>query len=239
MTGHGFFIHMIDNTYIMKTKMINIFFHCLSVTLIIFYCEHAAFAGDDRSFDRNALAADNTYIILQPYMHFIQDNCTDLTAYIMNGSTHEIVIPHTNLICISRIRINDQHARRCIDSTIDHIAQLIVLHLSYRFGTFIIPDLTFSQTCIPHPIKNIRLSCLCKYKYCPMTLHHRNQVFIFSRNIQHLHFFQIDLRILSKILKPGKNNLIGKNLLFHFLKPPITCLQKNNSYFLYKNNYNI
>ena len=85
-----------------------------------------------------------------------------------------------------------------------------MLDLPGRFRALVVPDLTVSQTRIPHLIEHIRITCLHESQRGPVGFHRRDQILVLSGNIQHLDLFQIHRRILGEILQPLYNNVIGK-----------------------------
>ena len=93
-----------------------------------------------------------------------------------------------------------------------------------RLRAIVVPHIALTKARAPHAVKNIRVAGLGKNEHRIVGLDGRDQVFILAGNVEDFDFFQVNLRIIRKILQPGQNLCIVKQLLFHRAVTPFCPL---------------
>ena len=138
---------------------------------------------------------------------------------------------HADLIGRARVRIEHEHGRRGVDAAVDHVLELAVLDRAGRLGAGVVPDIALAQTGAPHAVKDVCVTCLGEHENRVVRLDRWDQVFIFARNIEDLHLFEIDLRIIRIILQPGKNLRIAEHAVCHIGHSFVYHAQAGTSFF--------
>lgn len=167
-------------------------------------------------------------------LHLAQDDSANFCADVTNRAVCKGLIAHAEAERAAGIRIENQHARGRIDAAIHHVIDLVLLDGTGWLATFVVDDRAFAQTCVEHPIENIRMASLGKHKRRTMRFYRWNQIFILPRNIQNLDTLQIDVCLIGKILKPCQNVGIGKKIVFHDKTTPLHLISYIISHFCYK-----
>ena len=121
----------------------------------------------------------------------------------MNRTGGKYLIVHTELVGIARLRINDQHAGRCIDTAVDHIVDFVFFDRTGWIGALVVNDGALAQAGVKHPIENIRVTGLRKHQHMAMRFHGRDQVFVFPGDVQDLNFLQIHIVVIVEIIQPS------------------------------------
>ena len=96
---------MIDDFHIMQVKVGHVILQGNAVCLTVFYGDDGTLRSHESRLDGDTLPADDTDVILGGNHHFIQDDGTDFTAYIVDGATLEHLIAQTDFGCVAGIGV--------------------------------------------------------------------------------------------------------------------------------------
>ena len=174
---------------IVKTELLDIGFHGLSVVLIVFNRDDVPFGGDQCCFNSDAFSADDADGVIGIDMDLIQDDGADLASYIPNGTSGEAAVPHTDLVSGTGFGVHDQHTGGGVDASVDHVLQLIIFNGAGGIGAVIVPNGTFAQTYVPHAIEDLLVAGFGENQSGGIGFYGGDQVLIFSGDVQDLDFF--------------------------------------------------
>ena len=191
---------MVDDRDIVEAELHHIFLHRLAVALLVLHGDDRAFAAHHGRFDRDGFAGDDTEILALVDLHLGEQHRADLRTHVFYGAGGKILIVHAELDRASGVRIEDDHARGCVDAAVDHRRDLVPLDGTGRLGTFIVDDLALAEAHIPHLVENILIPRLGEDQHAAVRLHGGDQILVFPGDVEDLHMLEIDVGILRKIL---------------------------------------
>ena len=115
---------------------------------------------------------------------------------------------------VSCFFIDDKHTRRGVYATVYHIGSFLVIYFSDRNISLIIPDFTIAESGIPQTVKDVIITCFCKYQCCFVGFDSRNNIFVFLRNVKYFYMFKVYNRVWRKEFEPCKNRFVWKYIVF-------------------------
>ena len=222
---------MVDDRDVVQAELLDILLHRAAVVSVVLDRDDRSLARDERGLDRDGLARNDADRVVGRHVHLVEDDRADLAADVADGAAREARVVHADLIGRARVRIEHEHGRRGVDAAVDHVLELAVLDRAGRLGAGVVPDIALAQTGAPHAVKDVCMTCLGEHENRVVRLDRRDQVFIFARNIEDLHLFEIDLRIIRIILQPGKNLRIAEHAVCHIGHSFVYHAQAGTSFF--------
>ena len=134
----------------------------------------------------------------------------------LSSIAESIISSYTGEKTIDEVKAYDHPDK---DSVIDIVTKLKKIifagyfrNSSYRAYTLrnsvtmlledVVYNLTIAKSDIPHFVKNVHIAGFRKHEHATMRLYRRDQVFVLSRYIKDFYMLQINVCIISKILKP-------------------------------------
>ncbi len=195
-------VNMADDGHVAQPEAVHVFFQRAAVAGAVLHRDDLALGGDDGGLDRNARAADHADRVPQGDMHFVKNNGADFAAHIADGAAREAAVLHAHFIGRAGVAVENQHGGGRVDAAVNHVAQLVGKDCAARLGAFIIPHDAVAQTGVPHSVKNILMPSLGKDQHGLVGFHRRDEVPVFTGNIQNFDFLQVDIGVLRIVLQP-------------------------------------